>query len=83
MPYVVSSVSTLKGAREINAGGMPFAYHDLGGKVAQLISAVAILNTTVSALGAAALSANASAVTFSALSGVTFTATLTPGNFAS
>lgn len=83
MPYVVSSVSTLKGAREVNGTSMVFGMMDLGGKIAQLISAVAILNTTVSALGAAALSANASAVTFSALSGVTFTATLTPTNLPS
>lgn len=83
MPYVVSSVSTLKGAREVNGTSMVFGMMDLGGKIAQLISAVAILNTTVSALGAAALSANASAVTFSALSAVTFTATLTPSNLPS
>ena len=79
MPYF-SSVSTRKGAREINSTNLVFALNDLGGMLAQLVSSVAILNTTVSALGAAALSANASAVTFSALSGVTFTATLTPTN---
>ena len=71
-----SSISTLKGARELNAVHLATATQDLGGKVATLISAVNILNTSVSLIQAAVTSANASAVTFSSLSGVTFTSTL-------
>ena len=71
-----SSISTLKGARELNTSTLAAASQDLGGKVATLISAVNILNASVSLIQAAVTSANASAVTFSSLSGVTFTSTL-------
>lgn len=71
-----SSVSTLKGAREVNSVHMGMATYDLGGKIATMISAINILNTNVSLIQTAVTSANASAVTFSSLSGVTFSATL-------
>ena len=71
-----SSISTLRGAREINSVHLALATFDVGGKFATVVSAVNILNTTVSLIQAALVSANASAVTFSSLSGVTFTSTL-------
>lgn len=76
MAVAFSSVSTLKGARELNTVHMAMANQDIGGKVATMISAINILNASVSLIQAAVVSANASAVTFSALSGVTFTSTL-------
>ena len=76
MAVAFSSVSTLKGARELNTVHLAMASQDIGGKVATMISAINILNTTVSLIQAAVVSANASAVTFSSLSGVTFTSTL-------
>lgn len=71
-----SSISTLKGAREVNTIHLAAATEDLGGKVAKMVSSINILNTNVSLIQAAVMSANASAVTFSSLSGVTFTSTL-------
>ena len=71
-----SSVSTLKGAREVNTAHLAFATWDIGGKLATVISAINILNSNVSLIQAACVSANVSAVTFSSLSGVTFTSTL-------
>ena len=71
-----SSISTLRGAREVNSIHLGMATYDLGGKIATMISAINILNTTVSLIQVALVSANASAVTFSSLSGVTFTSTL-------
>ena len=77
-----SSISTRAGVRDINNTNLALAQEDLAGKIAYLISAVNILNTTVSLIQAATVSANASGVTFSALSGVTFTATMaTLSNF--
>lgn len=76
MAVAFSSVSTLKGARELNTVHMAMANQDIGGKVATMISAINILNVSVSLIQAAVVSANASGVTFSALSGVTFTSTL-------
>lgn len=84
LPQVTSSTSTLKGARNINYIHMQTAYEDLGGKVAALISAVNILNVSVSNIYSALISANASGVTFSVFSGVTLSATLgTISNFSS
>lgn len=71
-----SSVSTLKGARELNQSHMALATWDIGGKIATMISAINILNASVSLIQVACVSANVSAVTFSSLSGVTFTSTL-------
>ncbi len=76
MAVAFSSVSTLKGARELNTVHMAMANQDIGGKIATMISAINILNTTVSLIQVAVVSANASAVTFSSLSGVTFTSTI-------
>lgn len=75
LPQVTSSTSTLKGARNVNYVHMQLAYEDLGGKVAALISSVNLLNTNVSAIYSALISANASGVTFSVFSGVTLSAT--------
>ena len=73
---VTSSTSVLAGAREINATHMAFAYQDLAGKVATLVSfmnaatsAISALNVAVSALNAAGASAAGSGITWSALSG--------------
>lgn len=76
MAVAFSSISTLKGAREINTAHLALATQDLGGKVATMISAINTLNTTVSLIQVAVLSANASGATFSSLSGVTFSSTL-------
>ena len=79
-----SSVTTLRGGLEVNYELGLAAYADIGGKVAILISAMNILNTSLSLIQAALVSANASAVTFSSLSGVTFTSTYTSiANFTS
>jgi len=77
MPNAYSSVTTLKGGLEVNYGLGVAGTNDPGGKIAVLISAINILNSSVSLIQAALVSANASAVTFSALSGVTFTSTYT------
>ncbi len=73
---VTSSISVLAGARAINATHMAFAYEDLAGKVATLVSfmnaatsAISALNVAVSTLNAAGASAAASGLTWSALSG--------------
>ncbi len=65
-----SSISTLFGAMRINrALGVQAGLQDLGGKVAACISAVNLINTNLSLIQVALGSANASAVTFSSLSG--------------
>jgi hypothetical protein len=68
--------ATLAGARDINQVDFATAQENLGGKIELLISAINILNTNVSLIQAAVTSANASGVSFSAISGVTFTSTL-------
>jgi hypothetical protein len=84
LPQVTSSTSTLKGAREVNYVHMAMAYQDVGGKIAALISSVNLLNTSVSSIYSALISANASGVTFSVFSGVTLSATAgTISNFSS
>lgn len=72
-----SSVTTLKGGLEVNYAMALAGTNDPGGKIAILISAINILNSSMSLIQAALTSANASGVTFSALSGVTFTSTYT------
>lgn len=73
-----SSISTLVGAVQINRAFPARAQaQDLGGKIAALISAVNILNGNLSTIQLALMSANASAITFSSLSGTTFTSTYT------
>ena len=76
MPTVTSSTSVLAGARDINATHMVFAYQDLAGKIATLVSfmnaatsAISALNVAVSAINTAGASAAASGVTWSAFSG--------------
>mgnify|MGYP001576056482 FL=1 len=76
LPQVTSSTSTLKGAREFNQTHMVTAYQDVAGKIAALVSAVNILNVSVSNIYSALISANASGVTFSVFSAVTLSATL-------
>jgi hypothetical protein len=75
MPSIVSSISPLAGARRMNAQLGLAAFDDPGGKLGWLISAVLTLNTNVSLIQVAVMSANASAVGLSSLSGVTFTQT--------
>ncbi len=76
MAVAFSSISTLKGAREVNTVHLAMASWDIGGKFATMISSINILNTTVSLIQTAVSAANASGVTFSSLSGVAFTSTL-------
>lgn len=78
-----SSISTLVGAIRVNrAMNAQAAMQDPGGKIAALISAVTILNANLSTIQVVLASANASGVSFSALSGVTFTQTMgTISNF--
>ena len=84
LPQVTSSTSTLKGVRDFNVTHMVTAYEDVGGKIAALVSAVNILNVSVSNIYSALISANASGVTFSVFSGVTLSDTLgTISNFSS
>lgn len=72
-----SSVSTLLGAIHVNRGlAARGAAQDPGGKIAQLVSAMNIVNANLSLIQVALISANASAG-FSSLSGVTFTSTFT------
>lgn len=74
--------ATLAGAMDINQIDLATGRENLGGKIELLISAINVLNTNVSLIQAAVLSANASGVSFSALSGVTFVSTLvTVSNF--
>ena len=85
MPTVTSSISVLAGARDINRAHMIFAYEDLAGKVATLISAQnAILSamtsyaTSISALNvevSAIVSFMSAAVTASQVSGLSHAAT--------
>ena len=77
-----SSISPLIGAirfnRSLAVGGQ---LQDPGGKIATLISAINVINTNLSLIQIALMSANASAG-FSSLSGVTFTSTFASlGNF--
>ena len=80
---VMSSVTSLAGALRINYSLGLAAYEDLGGRVAALISQVTLLQNNLSVIQLALVSANASAVTFSALSGVNFGTYATVSNFAS
>jgi hypothetical protein len=78
-----SSVTSLMGGLRTNYALALAAYDDAGGKIAQLISQVTALQTNVALLQIAAASANASAATFSSLSGVAFTTYATITNFLS
>lgn len=72
-----SSISTRVGALRVNrALNVHGALEDPGGKIAVLVSAVNILNSNLSTIHAVLMSANASGVSFSSLSGTTFTQTL-------
>mgnify|MGYP001574340974 CR=1 FL=1 len=77
MPTVggFTTSATLAGAVDINALGLETARENLGGKIELLISAINVLTTNVSLIQAAVISANASGVSFSALSGVTLAST--------
>ena len=71
---VISSTSTLPGAARFNfEQGVYGAYEDVGGKLAFLISGLNALVSNMTIVQSALVSANVSAVTFSSLSGVTFT----------
>jgi hypothetical protein len=80
-----SSMSSLLGAMHVNRGlAARGAAQDPGGKIAALISAVNVLTTNVSLIQVAVMSANASAVGLSSLSGITFASTYsTIPNFSS
>ena len=92
MPTVTSSTSVLAGARDVNGTHMMFAYQDVAGKIATLVSfmnaatsAISALNVAVSAINAAGVSAAASGVTWSAFSGALTSSLLLnsyPGTFA-
>jgi hypothetical protein len=65
-PQVFSSTATLAGATKLNRAHLIFAVQDLGGKLQAAISAINLLNTAVSTLQAAAVSAATSGATWSA-----------------
>lgn len=83
MPYAFSSTATRAGARDVNNSLMANAQEDVGGKMQLLISTVMTLASNLVLIQSALLSANASAVTLSSLSGVTFGTTVTISNFRS
>jgi hypothetical protein len=56
-PQVFSLTATPAGATKLNRAHLIFAVQDLGGKLQAAISAINLLNTAVSALQAAAVSA--------------------------
>ena len=75
------TTATLQGSRAITRMTRDAAQQDLGGKLQHLISSVNNLQTTVSALTAAAVSAAASGVTFSAFTGFTASSMSALANF--
>lgn len=72
MPALLSSITSLAGARRLNNMLGLVAYEDPGGKLAIALSAINALVSNLTIIQSALVSANVSAVTFSALSGVTF-----------
>jgi hypothetical protein len=76
-----SSIGTLVGAFQVNELGYQAARLDLGGKIQLLISAVNLLNTSISTINAALVSAANSGVTFSAFSTVPASTAATIVNF--
>ena len=78
-----SSVTTLQDALRVNYVMGLAGPADVGGKVAALISQITILQSNLTAIQSAIVSANASGATFSATSAGTFTAFATITNFAS
>lgn len=74
--------ATLYGARDFSRIHRVAAANDVGFKIERLISAVNILNTSVSLVTTALSSLNASGVSVSSLSGVAFASTFaTMSNF--
>lgn len=80
---VTTTTATLPGALRVNYILGIGAYEDVGGRLQALISQVTALESNIALLQAAALSTNASGVTFSSLSGVTFATYSAIQNFAS
>jgi hypothetical protein len=68
LAYTFSSTATLAGARNLNRSSRMAAQEDLGGKVQLLISAVNLLQTALSTINTALVSAANSGVSFSAFS---------------
>ena len=83
LPQAFSSTATLAGARDVNYVHLAFGQEDVGGKLQRIISNVTAMASNLLVLQSAALSANVSGATFSALSGVTFTLTTAVSNFRS
>jgi hypothetical protein len=81
MPVLSSSLTTLPGALRANRQMGLVAYDDPFGRVAALLSAYAILASNLIVMQSALLSANASGVTLSSLSTVTFSIMPTISNF--
>lgn len=81
MALYVSTAATLAGAARLLRMFRPWAEQDGPAKMQFLISQVNALISTVNILTNAAVSANVSAATFSALSGVTFTTFSSISNF--
>lgn len=73
MPALLSSITSLAGARRLNNMLGLVAYEDPGGKLALALSAINALVSNMTIIQSALVSANASALTFSAFSGLTFT----------
>jgi hypothetical protein len=78
-----SSIGNLPGALRINYAFPTAAQEDLGGRLQLVLSNMAAMISNLTVMQSALLSANASAVTLSSLSGVTFTTYQTNSNFAS
>ena len=77
LPQAFRSVTSLVGGLRVNYAFPAAAQEDLGGKTAQLISAVNQISVQLTYVQALLTSANLSAVGFSALSATAFSATPT------
>ena len=83
LPTFASTAATLAGAISLRTMFRPWAQQDGSAKMQFLISQVNALISTVAILQGAAVSANVSGATFSALSGLTFTTFSSISNFSS
>ncbi len=83
MPVYFSSMTSLVAAQRLNLQMGLCATDDAFGRLAALISQVAILQSNMTLIQSAIVSANASGASFSAFSTATFTTFQNVSNFAS
>lgn len=83
MPPLFSSMTSLVAAQKLNYQMGLCATDDPFGRLAALISQVTILQSNMTLIQSAIVSANASGASFSAFSTATFTTFQTVSNFAS